>query len=152
MNELGMVIDVAHADRPTVLDVVDRTTAPVVATHSGARAKQDFARFLSDDELRAIAATGGVVGLWPYNHRGKGVRDVDDLVAHARHVADLVGAQHLCVGTDMNGVPGLMAGYHGETDLPVVTDALVASGFTDPEVEGILGRNFLRVLEACEPH
>jgi membrane dipeptidase len=150
MNALGMVIDLAHADRKTVLDVVGRTGAPVAATHTGARARQDFARFLSDDELRAIASTAGVVGLWPYNHRGRGVHDVADLVGHARHVADLVGPQHLCIGTDMNGVPGLMAGYRGETDLPLVTDALLGGGFTEPEVEGILGLNFLRVLEACE--
>jgi membrane dipeptidase len=150
MNATGIVVDLAHADPRTVLDVVERTTAPVVATHSGARARQDFARFLSDDEVRAIASTGGAIGLWPYNHRGRGVRDTADLVGHARHVADLVGADHLCIGTDMNGVPGLMDGYRGEADLPVVTDALLASGFTEPEVEGILGRNFLRVLEACE--
>ena len=150
MNALGMVVDLAHADRRTVLDVTSRTTAPVVATHTGARARQDFPRYLDDDQLRAIAGTGGVVGLWPYNHRGRGVRDIDDLVAHARHVADTVGAEHLCIGTDMNGVPGLMAGYGGETDLPLVTDALLAGGFTEPDVEGILGRNFLRVLEACE--
>jgi membrane dipeptidase len=150
MNALGMVVDLAHADTRTLLDVVERTTAPVAATHSGARARQDFPRFLSDEELRAIASVAGVVGLWPYNHRGHGVRDMDDLVGHARHVADLVGPQHLCIGTDMNGVPGLMEGYRGETDLPVVTDALLAGGFTEPEVEGILGLNFLRVLEACE--
>jgi membrane dipeptidase len=151
MNSAGIVIDMAHADTRTVLDVVACTTAPVAATHSGARACQDFPRVLSDDELRAIAGPGGVVGLWPYNHRGKGVRDMADLVAHARHVADLVGPEHLCIGTDMNGVPGLMAGYRGETDLPLVTDALLAAGFSEPDVEGILGRNFLRVLEACEP-
>ena len=89
--------------------------------------------------MRAIAGTGGVVGLWPYNHRGRGVRDMADLVGHARHVADLVGAEHLCVGTDMNGVPGLMDGYRGETDLPLVTDALLAGGFTD-EVEASSAR------------
>ena len=95
MNALGMVIDLAHADARTLLDVVDRTTAPVVATHSGARARQDFPRFLTDAEVRAIAGTGGAVGLWPYHYRGKGARDIADLVAHARHVAGLVGPQHV---------------------------------------------------------
>jgi microsomal dipeptidase-like Zn-dependent dipeptidase len=127
---------------------VARTTAPVVATHSGARARQDFARFLSDEELRAIAGTGGVVGLWPYHHRGKGVRDTADLVSHARHVATAVGPEFLCLGTDMNGVPGLMDGYRGEGDLPLVTAALLDAGFVELEVEGILGANFMRVLAA----
>jgi membrane dipeptidase len=98
--------------------------------------------------LRAIASTGGVVGLWPYCHRGHGVRDVADLVGHARHVADLVGPQHLCIGTDMNGVPGHMAGYRDERDLPLVTAALLDGGFSADEVRGILGANALRVLDA----
>jgi len=148
MNELGMVIDVSHADRQTMFDIVDASTHPVIASHSGARACDDFARYLADDELGAIARTGGVVGLWPYRHRRHGVPDVPSLVQHARHVAGLVGPEHLCIGTDMNGVPGVMAGYRDERDLPVVTAALLDDGFAPTDVEGILGANVLRVLEA----
>lgn len=148
MNSLGMVVDLAHADRRTTLDVVGLTTAPVISSHTGARARSDFDRYLSDEEIAAIAGTGGVVGLWPYHHRGRGVATVADLVAHARHVADLVGPEHVCVGTDMNGVPGVMDGYRDERDLPVVAAALRESGFTAAEVDGILGENFLRVFRA----
>lgn len=148
MNHLGMVIDLAHADRVTVLDVVAATSAPVISSHTGARACSDFDRYLSDEEIRAIAGTGGVVGLWPYRHRGRGVDSVGDLVAHARHVADLVGAEHLCIGTDMNGVPGVMDGYRDERDLPRVRQALLDGGFAAPEVDGIFGENFLRVWRA----
>jgi membrane dipeptidase len=150
LNDLGIVVDLAHADRATTLDAVAASRHPVISSHTGARALQDFARFLSDDEIGAIAATGGLVGLWPYRHRGRGVADVADLVAHARHVAGLVGAEHLCLGTDMNGVPGLMDGYRSEHDLRRVTDALLAGGFSEREVQGVLGENFLRVLEAVE--
>ena len=150
MQQLGVIVDVAHADRQTIFDVVEASTAPVISSHTGARARADFPRFLTDDEITAVAGTGGVVGLWPYRHRGRGVHDVADLIGHARHVADLVGPAHLCIGTDMNGVPGLMAGYHGEADLPLVTDAL-AKEFTDDEVRGILGANFLRVWDRCTP-
>ncbi|HKX70387.1 MAG TPA: membrane dipeptidase [Acidimicrobiales bacterium] len=146
MNRLGVVVDVAHADRATLLGVVDVATAPVVSSHTGARALQDFARYLADDELRAIASTGGVIGLWPYRARRFGVRTISDLVAHARHIAETVGAEHLAVGTDMNGVPGVMAGFGDETDLPKLTAALLDAGFDDREVEGILGGNALRVL------
>jgi membrane dipeptidase len=149
MQRVGILIDLAHADRATLLGVVDRATRPVAATHSGARARQDFDRFLTDDEIRAVAGTGGVIGLWPYCSRGRGVVDMADLIGHARYVADLVGPQHLCVGTDMNGVPGLMAGYRGETDLPLVTAALLQAGFTADEVRGVLGENALRVLAAA---
>lgn len=152
MMRLGVLVDVAHADRPTLLGIVDTATAPVVSSHTGARALQDFPRYLADDELRAIASTGGVVGLWPYRTRRAGVRDLADLVAHAQHIADAVGPEHLALGTDMNGVPGVMAGFDGEADLPKVTSALLHGGFGDTEVEGILGGNALRVLrqvEAC---
>ncbi len=150
MNRLGVVVDVAHADRATLLGVVDVATAPVVSSHTGARALQDFARYLADDELRAIASTGGVIGLWPYRSRHFGVRSISDLVAHARHIAETVGAEHLAVGTDMNGVPRVMAGFDGEADLPKLTSALLDGGFDDQEVEGILGANALRVLGRVE--
>jgi microsomal dipeptidase-like Zn-dependent dipeptidase len=150
LNELGVLVDVAHADRATLLGVVDVATAPVVSSHTGARTLQDFARYLADDELRAIASTGGVVGLWPYRTRRFGVRSISDLVAHARHIAGIVGPEHLAVGTDMNGVPGVMAGFDGETDLPKLTAGLLGGGFGAEEVEGILGANALRVLEGVE--
>jgi microsomal dipeptidase-like Zn-dependent dipeptidase len=150
MNQLGVMVDVAHADRATLLDIVDVATAPVVSSHTGARALQDFPRYLTDDELRAIASTGGVVGLWPYRARRFGVRSISDLVTHARHIAETVGAEHLAVGTDMNGVPGVMAGFADETDLPKLTAALLDGGFDNREVEGILGANALRVLGRVE--
>lgn len=150
MQQVGILVDLAHADGATLRDVVDVAEAPVVSSHSGARAVRDFSRYHTDDELRAIAGTGGVVGLWPYRGVGKGVRDVEELMAHARHVAELIGPEHLCLGTDMNGVPGLMEGYRGEVDLPVVTTALIDTGFTNDEVRGILGANALRVLRLAE--
>ena len=152
MMRLGVLVDVAHADPATLLGIVDAATAPVVSSHTGARALQDFPRYLADDELRAIASTGGVVGLWPYRTRLTGVRDIADLVAHAHHIANTVGPEHLAVGTDMNGVPGVMAGFDGEPDLPKVTSALLDGGFSDREVEGILGSNALRVLRQVEEH
>jgi microsomal dipeptidase-like Zn-dependent dipeptidase len=150
MNALGVLVDVAHCDRATLLDVVDLATAPVMSSHTGARALQDFPRYLTDDELRAIAATGGLVGLWPYRSRRAGVRDIPELAAHARHIADTIGPEHLGLGTDMNGVPGVMAGFGGETDLVKVTSALLDAGFDHPEVQGILGGNALRVLRQVE--
>ena len=150
MNAVGMVVDVAHADRDTMLAVIDCATAPVVSSHSGARAVEDFARYLADDELRAIASTGGVIGLWPYRGLRHGVRTVSGLVAHARHIADIAAVDHIAIGTDMNGVPGVMAGYGGEGDLGVVTAALRAGGFTADEVAAVVGGNALRVLRAVE--
>lgn len=150
MNQRGLLVDVAHCDQATLLGVVEVAGAPVVSSHTGARALQDFPRYLTDQELTAIAATGGLVGLWPFRTRRTGVRDVSELVAHARHIAALVGPEHLAVGTDRNGVPGVMVGFDGESGLPTLTCALLDAGFDDREVQGILGGNALRVLRQVE--
>jgi len=150
MGRLGMVVDLAHADRATTLGACEVATGPVLSSHTGARALQDFARFVSDDEARAIAASGGLLGLWPFHYRGRGVRDLDDWARHAGYLAELIGPEHLCIGTDMNGVSGLMEGYRGEEDVPLLIDALRATGFSDAEVAGIAGDNVLGLLKkAC---
>ena len=118
----------------------------IVASHTGPRACSDFARYLTDEEAVAIAGTGGLIGLWPFFHRGRGVPTLDAFVVQARYLAGLVGPDHLCLGTDMNGVPGVMAGYRGETDLAVLTGGLLRAGLSDTETRGVLGGNFLRVL------
>ncbi len=152
MNQLGVLVDVAHCDRATLLGVIDVASAPVVSSHTGARALHNFPRYLTDDELAAIAATGGIVGLWPYRSHRTGIRNISELVNHARHIANTIGTEHLAIGTDMNGVPGVMTGYTGEIDLPKVTCALLDGGFEQQEVEGILGKNALRVLGQVERH
>jgi microsomal dipeptidase-like Zn-dependent dipeptidase len=146
MNDMGMLIDVAHADQATTLAVCERTVAPVICSHAGARSLHDFPRYLRDDEVRAVAATGGLVGLWPFRHRGKGMADLSDFGRHATYLAGLVGAAHLGIGTDMNGVPGLMSGYRGERDFPKLTGALRQAGFDDIEIAGIAGGNMARTL------
>jgi membrane dipeptidase len=147
MNQLGVVIDVSHADRATTMDIVQHSSHPVVASHAGARAVEDFERYLDDEQIVAIAKRGGLIGLWPYRSHGHGPADLNGLMAHALHVGRLVGPRHLCLGTDMNGVPGVVAGYSGERDVPLVTAHLLEAGFSDDEVRGVLGENFLRVLE-----
>ncbi len=149
MNGLGMVVDLAHADRATTLAACERSRAPVISSHTGARALGDFARFIGDDEARAIAETGGLLGLWPFFYRGKGVADLDDFARHASHFGNLVGPEHLCIGTDMNGVSGHTHGFRDERDFPALTDTLRRTGFSDDEVRGIVGGNMLRVLAAA---
>lgn len=148
MNELGVVIDGSHADERTLFGMVEHSSAPVICSHAGARAVSSFERYLSDDAIRAVAGTGGVIGLWPYFMRGKGTPTLDAVAAHARYIADLVGADRVCLGTDMNGVPGLAEGYRSERDVPLIAKHLSTAGFSDAEVDGIMGENFLRVLEA----
>jgi microsomal dipeptidase-like Zn-dependent dipeptidase len=147
MEKLGIVVDVSHADRSTALDIVAASSHPVMASHTGARACQDFARFVDDDEAVAIARSGGVIGLWPFRHRGRGIADPGELAAHARHLAGVVGPEHLCIGTDMNGVPGVMEGFHGERDFHRFIDILASVPLSESERKGIAGGNLLRVLQ-----
>jgi microsomal dipeptidase-like Zn-dependent dipeptidase len=151
MNRVGIIIDVSHSDNATLHDIAAQSRAPIVASHAGARSVENFERFLDDDGIRAVARTGGVVGLWPYRYKGHGVADLDALVRHARYISDLVGAMHVCVGTDINGVPGTMAGYRGEKDVWLIADNLKSSGFSQEEVEGIMGENFMRVFGQVAP-
>jgi membrane dipeptidase len=151
MNDLGMIIDVSHSDAATLHDIVDRSRTPVIASHSGARRIEEFARFLDDSEIRAVARTGGVVGLWPYHYKGHGAADLGALMRHARYIADLVGPSHLCLGTDINGVPGMLAGYRGEGDVRVIAAQLRSAGFNQDDTEKIMGENFMRVFAEVAP-
>jgi microsomal dipeptidase-like Zn-dependent dipeptidase len=151
MNSLGMIVDVSHSDKTTLLDIVKCARCPVVASHAGARAIEDFARFLDDSEIIAIAGTGGIVGLWPYRYGGHGAIDLKALIGHARHIADLVGAAHLCVGTDINGVPGTVNEFCGENDVRLIAAYLRSAGFSQDDLEGIMGGNFMRVFEQAVP-
>jgi microsomal dipeptidase-like Zn-dependent dipeptidase len=151
MNSLGMIIDVSHSDTTTALDIAKRTRQPIVASHAGARRIEDFERFLDDGEIIAIAETGGLVGLWPYHYGGDGPRDLDALMRHARYIADLVGTAHLCIGTDLNGVPGTLTGFRRENDVRLIAEHLKSAGFAEDDLTGILGGNFMRVFERVAP-
>lgn len=150
---LDVVVDLAHADEETIADVCGRTTRPVVVTHTGARALQDFARFLTDDAIRAVAATDGFVGLWPFRYRGHGIADLREWTAHTEHLLELVGPRHVALGTDTNGVPGTSDGYDDVRQVGRLVDAFVAAGLEGEDLALVLGGNALRVLEATPaPH
>ncbi|MFW0789792.1 dipeptidase [Gordonia sp. CPCC 205333] len=145
MNRLGIVIDLAHADRSTTVDTCEQSTAPVISSHTAAAALRDFPRYISDAEIEAIAATGGLIGLWPARVGSMAMTDLDDFARHAQHLADLVGTEHICIGTDKNGVTAYAYGYRGSEDFVNLAAALLHVGFSTVDVEQIIGRNLHRV-------
>lgn len=174
MNRVGMVIDLSHAGLRTSLDALDRSTVPVVFSHSNARAVCDHPRNLTDDQIRAVASNGGVIGLNAYPafvSAGSGRPALSDLMRHAAHIAGLVGPEHVGLGLDFYDAPveeyermialGVWdrehyppppylypSGLERAGDIHNVAEALGRAGFAPREVEGVLGANFLRVFEA----
>ena len=174
MNGVGMAVDVSHSGDRTTLDACEVSSRPVLFTHSNARAlNPGHPRCKTDEAIRRMAATGGVMGI-------TGVRNfvapgepttVEHYIDHFDHVRDLVGVEHLGIGSDIDlhgydDMPAeeyerLKAGYKGsyafrdKIDIDEiahpkrmfdVTDGLIRRGYTDEHIRGILGANFQRVL------
>ncbi len=147
MEERSVLVDVAHASPRTVDDVLAIARRPVVASHTGVRGVANNVRNLTDDQLRGIAATGGLVGIgfWPTACGGDDARAIARSVAHAVAVA---GVDPVGYGSDFDGavpVPFDAAG------LPLLTEAPLAAGFDDDSIGRIAGGNVLRLLLAALP-
>jgi membrane dipeptidase len=142
MEARRMIVDVAHASARTIDDVLAMATRPVFVSHSGVRGTCDNQRNLSDEQLKGIARTGGVIGIgyWDTAVCGKDARAIAKAI---RYTANLIGADHVGLGSDFDGA---VVEPFDTTGLVQITDALIAEGFTDEEIGKIMGRNVLRVL------
>ncbi|UCC72110.1 MAG: dipeptidase [Gemmatimonadota bacterium] len=153
MNQLKMLVDVAHSTEQTFWDTLETSSSPVICSHTSCRALvKDFhshapSRYFSDEQLKALAEKGGVIGIFFTANRELDDDDADvhDLARFIAHAADVAGAEHVGLGSDLDG------GFppHGLEDirgLPNLTGALIDAGFSDEELLGILGGNWLRVF------
>lgn len=154
MNRVGVLVDVAHAAPSTVRDALERSVAPVVVSHAATEARGRHPRNVPDDLLRAIGEAGGLVGiafmpayLAPDD---PGSADLGTVVDHVERIVEVAGADHAALGSDFDGVPGLPTGIRDVRDLPRIADELERRGFDAGERAGILGGNWLRVLEAVD--
>jgi len=150
-NELGVMVDVSHLNERGFWDVARISGAPVVASHSAAHALCPSSRNLTDEQLRAIATTGGLVGVVfaaPFVRAdGADATDVPlaTVVAHVRHVAEVAGVEHVGLGSDFDGAP-IPDELGDVTGLPRLLEALREDGFSDDEVARIAWGNWRRVL------
>jgi microsomal dipeptidase-like Zn-dependent dipeptidase len=143
----GVVMDVAHASSATIDDVLSVAVRPVVASHTGVRAAVPGVRNLPDDQVRGIAATGGLVGIgfWPVACGG------DDAAAIARSVVsaiELAGVDHVGLGSDFDGAVPTPFDASG---MPLLTEALLAEGLSDTDIAAVMGGNAVRILAATLP-
>ena len=145
--ELDMIIDVAHVSPQTLEDVLAVVERPIVASHGGVRATCDTARNLSDEQIRGIAATGGVIGIGLYKYATCG-KSMEDSVRAIRHVVDLVGIEHVALGSDFDGATETVV---DATGLVLLTEGLQRAGFSEEEIRAIMGENTLRVFYEVLP-
>jgi microsomal dipeptidase-like Zn-dependent dipeptidase len=147
MQAHDVTIDLAHASEALIDDVLARTDDPVVVSHTGVRATCDSPRNLSDQNIQAIAETGGVIGIGIWDTAVCG--ETPAAAARAmRHVADLVGVEHVALGTDFDGTVSVPFDAAG---LPHLTEALMDAGFSPDEIEQVMGGNVVRVLRRTLP-
>jgi membrane dipeptidase len=153
MNRLGMIIDVSHLAPPGLRDVLATSQAPVVASHSNARALCDHARNLTDEQARGIAETGGIIGVTfvPPFVASQGA-SLERLLDHIAHLLKVAGEDHVGIGSDYDGFgfgdPARQ--FHDMPDvstLPRLTDGMLQRGLAEPVVEKVLGLNWLRVFD-----
>lgn len=146
-QERGMVIDLAHASPRAINEVLAMMNDPVVVSHTGVRSICESRRNLSDDQVRAIAKGGGVIGLGLFPDFMCGEK-IEDTIKAMRHVADLVGVKHVALGSDWDGATTTMVDASGAV---LVTEALMKAGFSDDDISSIMGGNVLRVLRQVLP-
>ncbi len=153
MNRHGMVVDAAHMTPRGILETVDASQHPVICSHTLCRALAntgDYAtRNIWDDQIKAVAGGGGVVGLAPCRTLMNNPKaEIEDLMHHYIHVAELVGPEHVGLGSDYDGGTPTPTGLEDITGLPLLSSALLDQGFSESEVTGILGGNYLRVFQS----
>ncbi|MBI3058681.1 MAG: membrane dipeptidase [Deltaproteobacteria bacterium] len=163
MNRLGMLIDLAHISRAGYFHVLDVADGPVCCSHSNCRKLNLHPRTIDDEQIKALAQTGGVIGINAISTQvAEKNATLDKLVDHISYMADLVGTEHVGLGLDFvkndgalhpddelfnSGENKLLPELENEEDLLNLTDRLLKRGFQEIEITKILGGNFLRVLK-----
>lgn len=144
MEALGMIVDIAHSSHATIADVLALARRPVVASHGGVQATCRVNRNLTDAEIRGVARTGGVVGIGYWDGAICSTRP-DAAAAAIAHVRDLVGVDHVGLGSDFDGA---VTTAFDSAHVAAITQALLDRGFSDADISKVMGGNVLRVIRA----
>jgi len=147
MEARRMIVDLAHASPKTIEDVLAIATRPVVVSHTGVKGTCDNNRNLSDDQIRAVAAKGGLIGIGYWNKATCGT-DARAIVKAMRYVSDRVGVEHVALGSDFDGA---VTAPFDTTGVVEITDAMLAAGYSEPEIRMIMGENVMTFLKTNLP-
>ncbi len=142
MQQKGMLVDIAHASPKVIDEVLAVTTKPLIVSHTGVKGTCDNNRNLSDEQLRAIAKTGGVVGIGFWDTATCG-EDAKSIAKAIRHTANIIGVDHVGLGSDFDGSVKVPFDVSG---VGLITEALLNESFTEEEIAKIMGGNVIKLL------
>ena len=147
MNRQGIMVDLSHASEKSFYDAIEMSATPIVCSHSSARALCDHPRNLTDDQMRALAKSGGVAQTTLYHGflRTAGEADITDAIAHLEHAIAVMGIDHVGIGTDFDGDGGIR-GMADSSEIINFTRQLLAHRYSERDIRKIWGGNFLRVM------
>jgi len=148
LDRLSMIIDVSHINDEGFWDVLDHTENPLIASHSNSRAVCLHPRNMTDEMILALAENGGVMGMNfapSFVHPEKAT--LKRVVDHIDHIVDLVGPDHVGLGSDFDGIPSTPAGLEDVTKMPGITRELVEREYGEADIKKILGGNHLRLMK-----
>ncbi len=146
---LGLLVDVSHLSREATLDVCQGSAVPVIASHSSAYALSAHGRNLSDEEIVCIAKTGGVIGVNLHRTFLGGSGDLSEAADHFDHLRKVGGEGCVALGSDYDGLIKTPAGLEDSARLPALWDELRRRGWTEAQIAGARGENFLRAWTAA---
>ena len=147
MQEKNVFIDLAHASPRVIEDVLRLASRPVIVSHTGVKGTCDNTRNLSDEQLKGIALTGGLVGIGYWDTATCG-RDAKAIAKAIRYTVDLIGVDHVVLGSDFDG--SIEAPFD-TTGLVQITDALLQAGFDETQIKKVMGENVIRTLQFYLP-
>lgn len=153
MNRLGVMVDLSHAHERSFYDALELSKTPIVCSHSSARALCDHPRNLTDDQMRALAAKGGVCQITLYNGflKKDGEATILDAMQHLDHAIQVMGIDQVGLGTDFDGDGGIR-GLANSSELTNFTRQLLARRYSDADIQKIWGGNFLRVMQQVQDY
>ena len=151
MNRTGMIVDLSHASEKTFYDTLEESAVPVVCSHSSCRALCDHPRNLTDEQMKELARRGGVMQVCLYGGflRKDAPATILDAVEHLNHMVNMMGIDHVGIGTDFDGDGGI-CGCASASELINFTRRLLSERYSESDIRKIWGGNFLRVMEEVQ--
>ncbi len=151
MNRVGMMVDLSHAAESSFWDALKLSKTPIVCSHSSCRALCDHPRNLTDEQMHALAERGGVMQVTLYNGflRTDGQASIEDAVRHINHAVEIMGIEHVGIGTDFDGDGGV-PGVANASELINLTRLLRQVGYSEEQLRLLWGENFLRVMREAQ--